>query len=228
MIRAVIFDFDGTLVDFIETDVTALKSIYNSVKTTCTIDEFIEASIQGIQQFHQLVDRSEIDPLQMFQYRLKHAFKKYRIPFDTNYTNQYKTKLIKETNAYPGAIDLLHQLKNKVVLGLLTNAYDGVLQRQRIELSGLGSFFDKIVIAGETTFSKPAPEIFVLMSKKLGVSPEECLFVGDSPVYDIEGAQSASMKTVLFGNNKESGIADYCACSIPELALLINRILINH
>ena len=45
---------------------------------------------------------------------------------------------------------------------------------------------------------KPAPEMFALCLKKLGVKPEEVCCLGDSPVKDVEGAKAAGMRAVRF------------------------------
>ena len=122
--------------------------------------------------------------------------------------------------------DLLKNLENRVKLGLITNASDSVLQRQRIEASGMRELFQEILIAGEIGLSKPDPEIFLLMSRKLNVLPEKCLFVGDSIQYDIIGATSAGMQTVLYGANRsDSKAADHAAENIHELRILIEDLL---
>ncbi len=227
MIRAAIFDFDGTLVDFTESDIAALKHVHKISGAVCSPNEFVDAAVEGIMKFHGMVNRGEIDPLMMFQYRLSYAFEKTKAVQDNGYTQQYRAKLLEETRASSGTAPLLGKLRTRLSVGLITNAYDGEMQRQRIERSGLGSFFDEILIAGEAGVSKPDPELFLLMSSKLGIPPEECIFVRDSPVYDIQGALSAGMKTVLFGSNRESDLPDYYARNIPELSLLMDRILMN-
>ena len=227
MIRAVIFDFDGTLVNFVEADIAALKHIHRTSGAECSSEEFVDASIEGIMKFHEMVERGEIDPLQMFEYRLSYAFKRTGALWSPGCTEEFKVRLLEETTTFPGVIQLLSKLKKSLSLGLITNSYDSLLQRQRIEIAGLNPFFHEILIAGETGISKPDPEIFWLMSRKLDSSPEDCLFVGDSLIYDIEGAHSAGMKTVLFGRDSEPEVPDYYARSIPELSLLMDRILTN-
>lgn len=177
-------------------------------------------------QFHDLVDRGDIDSLLMFQYRLSYAFEKMGMAWNNRFTDLYKLQLLRETEAYPGACDLLKHLMNKVKLGLITNAYDGVLQRRRIEASGLTRFFHEILIAGEVGVAKPDQNIFLLMCRKFNVPSEECLFIGDSIHYDITGAASAGMKTVLYGADESvSGAPNYRAKDIQELALLVEKIL---
>ena len=226
MIRAVIFDFDGTLVDFVESDTAALKYIHGLTDSDCTAEEFSEASVEGIMQFHELVVSGKIDPLLMFKYRLSYAFKKMEMTWEDRFTDVHRELLLKEIKAYSGAGDMLNNLVNRVKLGLITNASDSVLQRQRIEASGMREFFREILITGEIGLSKPDPEIFQLIAKRLDVFPEECLFVGDSVQYDIIGAASAGMKTVIFSANRtDTKVADYEAENIRELTVLIENLL---
>lgn len=63
--------------------------------------------------------------------------------------------------------------------------------------SGLKKYFKVIVSAEEAGKSKPAPDIFLLAAKKLGVSPEKCLVVEDSE-NGIKAAQAAGMVCVAY------------------------------
>jgi putative hydrolase of the HAD superfamily len=44
---------------------------------------------------------------------------------------------------------------------------------------------------------KPAGPVFEHAASKLGVKPEECIFVGDNPAWDVEGSRASGMKAVL-------------------------------
>lgn len=57
-------------------------------------------------------------------------------------------------------------------------------------------FFDVIVSGGEVKNGKPAPDIFLLASERLGISPSECLVLEDSK-FGIEAAYSAGIKSVM-------------------------------
>ncbi len=82
------------------------------------------------------------------------------------------------------------------ILGIVTNG-DAFMQNKKLDVCGLRSFFDTIVVSGEEGVSKPHAEIFHRAAARLGVSPADCLFVGDHPEKDILGAQSAGMQSVF-------------------------------
>lgn len=99
--------------------------------------------------------------------------------------------------AMPGAEFLLQNLKQKrYKLAVISNG--GHATRLNI-LQGLGftHYFDEIVSSELAGISKPEPEIFLQASAKLGIAPERCLFIGDHPVNDVQGALGAGMQAIL-------------------------------
>ncbi len=196
-IRAVIFDFDGTLVDFVNSDIACITDIYQDIKISAGLDDFIDRAVFHIMRFHELVDLGKVDPLYMDQYRLFHTFRDFGIAWKDSLVSIYKERLLQHTKPYPGIIPFLQKLYGHVKLGILTNAYDPVMQTRRIQSAGLSAFFNQVQIAGEEEYAKPDPKAFHKICTKLGCMPSECLFIGDSPEYDIAGAKSAGMKTIL-------------------------------
>ena len=62
---------------------------------------------------------------------------------------------------------------------------------------GLAGFFDAVLVSALEGVEKPSPEIFLRAAGRLGVAPERCLHVGDSPLDDVRGAESAGLEPVL-------------------------------
>ena len=122
----------------------------------------------------------------------------------------------------PGAAEVLHRLRGAGIrIGLLTNGAAS-LQREKIETSGLGLFFDAAVVSGEIGTGKPEPEIFHHLLGRLGVSPGETLMVGNSLARDIVGAKRAGLATcwlALEGEEEPVGLAepDYTIRSLGQL-----------
>jgi phosphoglycolate phosphatase-like HAD superfamily hydrolase len=92
IIKALIFDFDGTLVDFVESDIASLKYIYRLTGINHGEDVFIERAISNIIHFHELVDKGEVDPETMHRYRLFNTFKELGLQWDEFYVDRYKRK----------------------------------------------------------------------------------------------------------------------------------------
>jgi putative hydrolase of the HAD superfamily len=112
-----------------------------------------------------------------------------------------------------------------VRVGLLTNGAPD-LQREKIETSGLGMFFDAAVVSGEIGTGKPAPEIFHHLLEQLGVAPGEALMVGNSLSRDIIGGKRAGLRTcwlALEGEDEPVGLVepDYIIHSLGELPAIV-------
>ncbi len=197
MVKAVIFDFDGTLVDFINTDVECLKLILKETGAQVEPDSFVDRAVFHIISFHELVDSGKANTHSLHHYRLSNSFSDFGLSWDEDFVDRYKQILLERTTPYPGVPNLLSYLQGKAKLGILTNAYDPILQTKRIQASGLADFFDRIQISGEEIYAKPDPDAFHLICNRLRIRPEECIFVGDSLKYDIEGALAAGMQTIL-------------------------------
>lgn len=85
--------------------------------------------------------------------------------------------------------------KRNIKTGIITNG-PSVLQHTKLDNSGLLPYCDITVVSGDYDFAKPQAQIFLYTAAQLGLKPEECLYVGDHPVNDIEGALGAGMKAV--------------------------------
>lgn len=96
-----------------------------------------------------------------------------------------------------GAKQLLEELKKQnYKLAVVSN---GGHQTRLNILKGLGflAFFDEVISSELIGISKPNSEIFIETSKRLNVELNQCLFIGDHPVNDIQGANNVGMKAVL-------------------------------
>ncbi len=97
---------------------------------------------------------------------------------------------------FDDAVPMLKELKNRgYYTGVITNG-PSYLQNHKMDTSGLRPLLDIVVVSGDVGVHKPDPALFIYTAEKLGVAPEECVYVGDHPVNDIEGALSAGMKAV--------------------------------
>jgi putative hydrolase of the HAD superfamily len=71
------------------------------------------------------------------------------------------------------------------------------LWREELDRLGLNDLVDAAVFCGDAGWRKPARPVFDLVLARLGSRPEQCLFVGDSYRWDVEGARAIGMDAVL-------------------------------
>ena len=73
-----------------------------------------------------------------------------------------------------------------------------IYQLKKLRKLQMLPFFDFIVSSEEANTEKPDPKLFSLCADKAGVSPEECLFVGDNLKKDVLGPRGIGMRSVWY------------------------------
>ena len=101
--------------------------------------------------------------------------------------------------AFPDAAATLRTLRRRGYrLGVISNA-DGRV-RALLEAAGLSSDLELVVDSSEVGREKPDPEIFLEATRRLGLPPADCAYVGDIYEIDVVGARAAGLEGVLLGN----------------------------
>jgi len=183
MVKAVIFDWDGTLADTKNVVVQSFQNVLREVGCLVS-DEFIERWI-GIGT----------------KKTMEKAFRACNIRFDDETLEnlavekvRIQTGLTNSVSLFEGAIELLDELQGRTKIALATmsgrKVVDKLLSEKRI-----GGYFDVVVSADEIVNPKPDPEVFLVSAAKLGVDPEDCVVVEDS-VFGVRAAKAANMKCI--------------------------------
>lgn len=79
---------------------------------------------------------------------------------------------------------------------------------------GIAPLVDAAVFCGDVGWRKPARPIFEYAMERLGVTPDQCIFVGDDPRWDVEGPRAAGIEAVLIDR---AGAAEGAIASLREL-----------
>jgi putative hydrolase of the HAD superfamily len=219
MIKAVIFDLDGTLLNrdesvklFIERQYNRLNKIVGHIPKEKYTTRFIELDNRGYvwkdKVYQQLVDEfaiAEITWEELLQ----------------DYISEFKDSCI----PFPNLTRMLEELKsNDLLLGMITNGY-GQFQMENIKALGIEKYFDVILVSEWEGMKKPDPRIFNKALEKLNVSPNESIFMGDHPENDVNGAKKVGIKGLwkkdFQWNNVE---ADYIVDGLLELLSIIGKL----
>ena len=106
------------------------------------------------------------------------------------------------------AVDALRQLRSRGLrIGLLSNTHwPRSFHEHFLVRDGLAPLIDTRSYTSEMPYTKPHPSAFVSVLRALGVAATEAIFVGDRPFDDIHGAQSVGMRTILRPN---AAVPDY-------------------
>jgi len=76
------------------------------------------------------------------------------------------------------------------------------LWREEIQRLGIAQYLDVVVFCRDAGWRKPAPHIFTYALHKLQVPAEQCFFVGDNPVWDVQGPQAVGIDAVLIDRSR--------------------------
>ena len=97
---------------------------------------------------------------------------------------------------YPSALEVLSALR-AMGLGIGAVSNGTSLWRTFLEQLGLEPYFDAVAISCERGICKPEVELFLWVTERLEVDPEECIYVGDGDGGEMEAARDLGMRAVL-------------------------------
>ncbi|NNC87737.1 MAG: HAD family hydrolase [Akkermansiaceae bacterium] len=95
-----------------------------------------------------------------------------------------------------GVLALLRRLSEHYRLALLSNYPCGRSIRDGLAKLGLAEFFEVIVISGEVGFVKPHRRPYEIMLEGLQLDAEECVYIGDNWLADVQGAKGIGMSAI--------------------------------
>lgn len=201
MLKSIIFDCDGVLLDTLEANRHFYDAILARLGYAClTEDDLKVVHAMTVREAFDYV-LSPADALKAPQVAeeidRKVYYDKVRIPADLH--------------------ALLAKLQNCYKLGIVTNRNArGV---KMLAEFALRDFFDVVVTSSDVAVPKPSPEGLLKACDLLGVAPAEALYVGDSPS-DMLAARAAGMPFVAYENVALD--AKLRADNMRALGLLIN------
>ena len=223
MIKAIIFDLDNTLVDFM-----LLKRAAVDAAVYAMIDAGLNLPFDNIKKMiNEIYDAEGIEYQQVFDHMLKTAIGKVDYKIMSAGIVAYRKAREAALKPYPGVLPTLIELMK---MGLkLAVVSDAPSKEAWLRLSYINfhHFFDVVITYDETREKKPSPVPFNMALKELNLKADECLMIGDWAERDMVGAKSVGMKTVFarYGDTFNTGNpeSDYDINSIKELIEIVKK-----
>jgi putative hydrolase of the HAD superfamily len=240
MLRAVLFDLDGTLMDHDAARMAGLQAHLSSwlpgleadelarlgeewrdlearhydeyTRGECTFTEQRRRRVRGMHAALEREPESELGVDAWFAAYLRH----------------YRAAWRAFEDALP-ALAALARAHPSLALGVVTNG-EREPQQAKLATIGLREYFPTVVASGEVGVAKPDAEIFVLACERLGVEREQTAHVGDRLDLDAEGAAAAGLHGIwLDRRGVAPGPAHVTRIStLQELAAALRRIASAH
>lgn len=227
MIKAVIFDLDNTLMDFMTMKENAIKAA-----VTAMIDAGLGMDHEtGIREVFAIYDKEGIEYQQVFDTFLEkhHGYIDWKILSSgvVAYRRAREAALV----LYPHVnMSLVELLKRGIKLAVLSDAprREAWLRLSYLQLQHI---FDTVITFEDTGFRKPHQTPFRKVLSLIDVDPGEAIMIGDWPERDLVGAREVGMITVFarygfaFGRNPVGAEgADYAIDDIRDIISIVDTV----
>lgn len=179
MIRAIITDFDGTLVDTFEANLRAYQEAFHSVGLELTSDSYRECFGFRYDRFMSAMGINDVSVAACVRELKKEAYPKY-------------FSLLRLNHCLMELISTFHQMGVKTAIAS-TARKENLMNV--VSYLGIAHNFDLIFAGVDVSKGKPDPEIYVRAMDALGVVPEDTLIFEDSPV-GIQAAEASGAKYI--------------------------------
>lgn len=207
MIKGVLFDMDGVLVDSEAIICRAAVTMFSETGVTVSPEDF-----------HPFVGTGE-------NRYIGGVAEKYGVTIDITSAKArvyelYESYAQEGLTALPGALDLVNHCRLSGLMTAVATSADKV--KMEINLAGIGlpeSAFDAIVTGEDVIHKKPAPDIYLEAAARLGLEADECLVIEDA-VSGIKAAKSAGCRCLAVTTSYSADRlheADWICASLTEI-----------
>ena len=224
MIKAIIFDLDNTLLDFVKMKQFAVKAAITAMNEA-GLEANEDKAYDDIMDLYVTTGWENQQVFDDYLHKIKgEVSNKILAAGVVAYRRAREATLLVYPNVNKTLIELL---KNQIRLAVVSDAPSREAW-MRLYYLNLHHVFDPVLTFDDTGARKPSPEPFKLALEKMSVEPSEALMIGDWPDRDVVGAKQIGMKTIFarygdtFGT-KESG-ADWDVNDIYEIVEIIKEL----
>jgi putative hydrolase of the HAD superfamily len=233
MIKAVFFDFVGTLLSKEYEDTThqnIIREVLRDAKAENVDPMKVWEEYEAItsERFRQFAGKP-YKPIKLLEEEvMQELAEKYGFELSPRFWEIHLKMHQQYGRLYDEAIETLKTLKERGYhVGLITDS-DSEYLKAHLEALGILELFDSITTSEEAGFYKPHPRIFELALEKANVKGEEAIYVGDNPLKDCVGARHVDMISILLdkkGSKKELWKeCEFVISDLREIVVIIEEL----
>ena len=215
MIKVILWDIDGTVLNFLRAEYEALRTCFSVFGLGVCTDEMIGRYSAINRTYWERLERGEITKAEVLVNRFVEFFEKEGIQTDCApaFNKEYQTRLGDTICFCDDSYELIRSLKNQVRQYAVTNGTK-VAQNKKLSRSGLDQLFDAIFISEEVGTEKPGIAFFEHVWEKIGTyASDEVMIVGDSLTSDMQGGNNAGILCCWYNplklQNDKTLVIDY-------------------
>lgn len=200
MIKYVLWDIDGTLLNFHIAEENAIRSCFEEYKLGEISDKMLEVYRSINNKYWKALEKGKVTRIEVLEGRFEDFFKKYSIDtsivkdFNISFQKNLAKTYVFNDNAY----ETVKKLNGKYKQYAASNG-SAIAQRGKLKRAGLDGIFKDVFISEQIGFEKPNPEFFNYVFDKIGSHDKsEYVIIGDSLTSDILGGNLSAIKTIWF------------------------------
>ena len=227
MIKVILWDIDGTLLNFLRAEYESMKKGFEMFDLGECTDEMIARYSVINRKYWERLERGEISKQEVLHGRFKEFFSSENISTECveDFNRQYQYSLGDTICFNDNGYELIKDLKNKVKQYAVTNGTK-VAQDRKLDKSGLRQLFDGIFISEEIGIEKPGKGFFDVVRKEIGdYESDEILIVGDSLTSDMQGGNNAGIKCCWYNPKGQKNLKniriDYEISDLQEVRTIL-------
>lgn len=210
MYKYILWDVDGTVLDFLASEAYAIKFLFKKYGIGECSDEMLELYSGINKKYWQKLERKEMTKPEILVGRFREFFETIGVnsSISEDFNKDYQVTLGDHIEFVGNAREILLSQKGKYTIVAVTNGTK-VAQEKKLRLSGLDKIFDDIFISEDVGIEKPNKEYFDYVFKKLGITDKrEVLLIGDSLTSDMKGGYLAGIDTCWFNSSHATNTLD--------------------
>jgi len=206
MIKAILWDVDGTLLDFKAAEKAAIKKLFTEFSLGKCTDEMIERYSEINKRFWQRLEKGEITKPEVLIGRFIKFFTEEGIDASVapEFNERYQISLGDTIVYRDDSKEIIRSLKGRIKQYAVSNGTVRA-QTKKLALSGLGEMMDGIFLSEQVGAEKPSPIFFERVFRDIPpFSKDEIMIVGDSLTSDILGGMNAGIVTCWYDPQKDA------------------------
>ena len=195
MIKVLLWDIDGTLLNFLAAEKAAMKKCFEVCGIGECTDEMIARYSKINRKYWEMLERGEITKPQVLIGRFEEFFESEGVVTDyaTEFNKEYQVRLGDTICFCDNGYEIVKSLKGRVKQYAVTNGTK-VAQDKKLAKSGLVELFDAVFISEEIGVEKPGVGFFEKVWDSIGkYKSDEVMIIGDSLTSDIQGGNNAGI-----------------------------------
>ena len=229
VITTVLWDVDGTLLDFTAAERAAIKALFAEFNLGECTDAMLSRYSEINVRFWERLERNELTREQVLTGRFVQFFQEFGIDagIAPDFNEQYQPKLGDTIVYRDDSLNIVRSLRGKVKQYVVSNGTTAA-QTKKLERSHLGELMDGVFLSEQLGIEKPNIGFFEKVFSEIGARDlSGIVIIGDSLTSDMQGGLNAGIRTCWYNPGRKAvpeGLhLNYVITDLHEVADLIKE-----